>query len=79
MVLGNSEAVSGLPRSEPEAKTQSLMQRLWADFARDPVKGLENAGWPTFDPGAESLALLAHHDSPEMKLAKPGAYADSCA
>jgi cholinesterase len=78
MVLGNSEAVSGRPKGVSETKTQSLMQRLWADFARDPVRGLENAGWPHFDPDAESLALLAHRGSPAMELIEPGIYAASC-
>jgi len=49
MIFGASEDVSGLPESAPEMEMQALMQRTWAVFADDPVKGLEREmGWPVY-------------------------------
>jgi hypothetical protein len=49
MIFGASEDVSGLPESALEVDMQALMQRAWAVFADDPVKGLEREmGWPVY-------------------------------
>jgi cholinesterase len=49
MIFGASADVSGLPESDPEMEMQALMQRAWAVFADDPVKGLEREmGWPFY-------------------------------
>jgi hypothetical protein len=41
MIFGASKDVSGLSESAREMEMQALMQRAWAVFADDPVRGLE--------------------------------------
>ncbi|WQF78714.1 Putative carboxylesterase, type B, carboxylesterase type B, carboxylesterase type B, active [Colletotrichum destructivum] len=79
MVFGASEDVSGIAASEPQRRTTALVQRAWAAFAGDPVDGLSSVvGWPRFDPGEESLVLLAVENSPEARFVKPEVYDAPC-
>ncbi|KAK8092401.1 triacylglycerol lipase V precursor [Apiospora kogelbergensis] len=78
MVFGNAGPVSGLPPAAPQEADVALVQRLWARFAADPADGLTGAGWPRFEPGADSLARFAYGDSPEWSFVDPEVFAGSC-
>lgn len=79
MIFGASQDVSGLPESEAQMQTQSLMQQAWAAFADDPKKGLKKGlGWPEYDVKKETLILLAHNNTPTASFVKPSVYDGAC-
>lgn len=79
-LLGTSEDVSGLPTSEDQREVTVWMQKAWASFAEDPRAGLDSVvGWPRFEDGAETLALIAKGNSPQIDFVRPELYSDVCA
>ncbi|EFQ27430.1 carboxylesterase [Colletotrichum graminicola] len=79
MIFGASEDVSGIAPSDPQKQTTTLMQKVWATFANDPLEGLSSVfGWPMFDPSEESLILLAFENEPKPRLVKPEVYDAPC-
>jgi cholinesterase len=56
MIVGNSDAVSGLPSNEKERQLTRLVMRAWAAFADDPANGLiKRLGWPRYAPEGKYL------------------------
>jgi hypothetical protein len=78
MILGGSEAASGLSASQAQKATLKLVQRAIAAFADDPKNGLNNLGWPQFDPATNSWAEIAVDNEPKMTFAKPRRYDRAC-
>jgi carboxylesterase type B len=60
LVIGNSEAVSGLPPSADQVKLTKVVMEAWAAFAEDPVDGLtKKMGWPKYYlPGTSSVKII---------------------
>ncbi|KAL8748564.1 MAG: hypothetical protein Q9184_007216 [Pyrenodesmia sp. 2 TL-2023] len=77
-VMGGSEDVSGLPKSEEQRKMEMVMMKAWAAFAKDPRKGLTKLGWPRYDPDTESLVRLGYGNKGEATFVKPDVYDDVC-
>ncbi|KAJ7577934.1 carboxylesterase [Mycena floridula] len=50
------------PTAEMKALSKTV-QDAWVAFARDPVKGLNDLGWPEYDPKTNSLAQLGSFDN----------------
>lgn len=48
------------PPTSTEVALGKYVQGAWVAFARDPVNGLHNYGWPTFDPTTASLVQLGN-------------------
>ena len=78
MIFGNSEGVSGLPTVAAQRELTSLMQHAWASFCNDSVNGLNNIGWPSYDPESNSLILLGLDNSPEPQFVSPSDYDAAC-
>jgi cholinesterase len=78
MIFGASADVSGLPTSAPQRQLTQLMQKAWFAFASDPVNGLQELGWPVFDPNGETLAQLGLNNVPGVNFTSPATYAAAC-
>lgn len=78
MITGNSESVSGIGPSPPEAQLTHTMQEAWAAFAADPVRGLGRLGWPQYDAGGESLIRLGVHTTRTVDVVSSKMYDDAC-
>jgi len=63
---------------EEQVKNSKFIQKVWADFAKDPKGGLQKVGWPTIDYEKETLAGLAYENMETFKLLDPKAYTKSC-
>ena len=68
MLFGNSREVSGRESAVSQDKLAEEMQDAWAAFARDPVMGLGEHGWPAFTAKEENLIDLGYENSPEPKF-----------
>lgn len=51
------------PASEVEIALSQYVQSAWVAFARDPVNGLANFGWPLYSPNTTSIARLGSADN----------------
>ena len=79
MVLGGSEDVSGLSRSEEEVRMQSVFMKAWAAFARDPRGGLgRELGWPEVGEG-KGLVRLGFEGRGEATFVGAGEFDGVCA
>lgn len=78
MILGVSEDVSGLPKSEEQEKMEHLMMGVWAAFAKDSTNGLKEYGWPVYNPNTESLVRLGYENKGEATFVKPDVYDAVC-
>ncbi|KAF8963585.1 carboxylesterase [Flammula alnicola] len=59
MVFGTYNA-SGAPATSTQIALSRYMQSAWVAFARDPIHGLLNFGWPLSSPDTTSLAQLGN-------------------
>lgn len=48
------------PPTSTEIALGKYVQGAWVAFARDPVNGLRNYGWPVFNPVSASLVQLGN-------------------
>ncbi|KAF2014736.1 cholinesterase precursor [Aaosphaeria arxii CBS 175.79] len=78
MVFGTAQDVSGLTNTAAENETIKYMQKAWGTFARDSLNGLQNMGWPRFNPNGNTLALLAYNNDPKPKFVNPAVYDAPC-
>jgi cholinesterase len=78
MLFGNSEDVSGIAVTAAQARLTSLMQKAWVAFADDPVRGLEEFGWPRFAPEEETLVRLGYQNGAVPDFVKREVYSWNC-
>lgn len=78
MIFGASEDVSGLLTTEAEREMTVWMQNAWASFAADPVHGLESVGWPSYNHGNGTIAVLAEDNNPEVRYVSSEVYNAAC-
>ncbi|TFK66034.1 carboxylesterase [Pluteus cervinus] len=61
IVFGTYDGPSFPGKSTPnEVALSKYMQKAWVEFARDPVHGLSNYGWPQYQPYTQSLVQLGN-------------------
>jgi len=60
IVFGTYNASSGPPATNVEIAFSKYVQGAWVAFARDPMHGLLNYGWPMYNPNTASLAQLGN-------------------
>ncbi|CAI7624556.1 unnamed protein product [Penicillium pancosmium] len=58
MLFGSGEEVTGIPNSEAQDQYSRYMGAVWVAFASDPRHGLENIGWPAFNPSKPKRTLV---------------------
>lgn len=66
-VFGNAERISSggkVAATENQLKVSELMNTAWAEFAKDPDKGLSKLGWPVYN---EKGSSNPHSD--ELRIA----------
>jgi carboxylesterase type B len=61
LIFGTAGQFHGVS-TQYEDVVSAKLQDLWLDFARDPQRGLQSAGWDTF--GAGKAVLLGDADAP---------------
>jgi carboxylesterase type B len=76
IVFGTS-SLSG-PNTKTESELSRYMQGAWAAFAKDPVNGLEQYGWPRYEKGTTSLVLLGKDNATSAELAEWDSYDGVC-
>jgi len=71
---------SALPSTPGEIALSKYVQSAWVAFARDPVNGLLNFGWPAYNPTTNSLVQLGNFANQTGATFGSGALLDtSCA
>jgi carboxylesterase type B len=60
LVFGTYNQSTEIPKTADEIALSKYMQSAWVSFARDPQKGLNNFGWPNYDPSSQSLVQLGN-------------------
>ncbi|KAF9561150.1 carboxylesterase [Agrocybe pediades] len=60
LVFGTFSTIKFAPPSQDEIGLSRYMQSAWVAFARDPVHGLTNFGWPVYNPTTASTAQLGN-------------------
>lgn len=78
MVFGTMEDLSGQPNTDLQVLVSRYMQHVWATFARDPVDGLSNLGWPTYNASAETLVRLGYRNETTASYVAPAPYDKIC-
>jgi len=56
LVWGTSDYAG--PNTPVESEMSVYMQTAWATFAKNPISGLTNYGWPLYDPSKPTLVNL---------------------
>ena len=78
MILGGSEDASGLPMSQAQKDTSRLFQQAVAAFTNNPRSGLNDLGWPQFNPETNSWIEIAADNKPQATFAIPNKYDKLC-
>lgn len=76
MIFGTSDLRGA--DTPAEVATSRYYQGAWAAFARDPVEGLKEYGWPTFDPEGKTLVELGLNGSTTAVFADSDAFQAMC-
>ncbi|KAK3081682.1 hypothetical protein LTS18_003939 [Coniosporium uncinatum] len=61
-----------------ENATSRYMMKAWAAFARSPADGLDDLGWPTYDPQGQTLVRLAFNNEAVASFVDPTVYDAPC-
>jgi len=64
--------------TQAEISIADYMRGAWAAFAKDPVKGLTNYGWPTYNTSHDTLIRLAFDNVTGPNLINPYKYDADC-
>lgn len=64
--------------TEAEISIGNYMRGAWAAFAKDPVNGLTNYGWPTYNTSQDTLIRLAYDNVTGPNLINPYRYDADC-
>jgi cholinesterase len=57
IVFGTAEYLTGTKNTPDEVAVMKTIGHAWAEFAKDPVNGLQKLNWPVFDESSESCPL----------------------
>jgi cholinesterase len=71
-------APTSVPASEEYIAVGNYMRGAWAAFAKDPVKGLTNYGWPSYNISSDSLIRLAFDNTTGTNAVNPSLYDANC-
>lgn len=71
-------AISNPAPTEAEIEIGNYMRGAWAAFAKDPVSGLTNYGWPTYNTSQDTLVRLAYNNQTGPNLINPYRYDADC-
>jgi carboxylesterase type B len=53
MIFGASAEITGIAESDAQRQLQDQMRSAWGSFIADPQHGLEDLGWPKYNPEGE--------------------------
>jgi hypothetical protein len=76
--MTNTPMASGIPNTANEEELSKKMRHVWAEFAKDPVHGLEKLGYPQYDPRNDSLVRLGNQNKGMIDLVPGAMYDKSC-
>jgi carboxylesterase type B len=76
MVFGTSPLLG--PDTDVEIETSRYMQDAWVAFAKDPVNGLSEYGWPTYNPEEETLVELGLDGNTQAVFVDGNQYDEAC-
>lgn len=77
LVFGTSDLLG--EDTEVEREWGRYMQGAWCAFARDPVNGLSEYGWPIYEPEGQGLVELGLEGEVQARFVGSGSYDGSCA
>ncbi|KAF1986159.1 alpha/beta-hydrolase [Aulographum hederae CBS 113979] len=55
-----------------------VFQPLWAAFAKDPLNGLKESGWPGYNPAGKTLGRIGYHRAVSVDYVQPKVYDGVC-
>lgn len=77
MIFGTHELRG--PSTDLEKATSAYYQGAWVTFAKDPVNGLNNYGWPEYDAmSGDNLIQLGLNGSVQAVIGSNKLYEDHC-
>lgn len=53
MLFGESDEITGIAESDAQCQLKEKMRSVWGAFIADPRHGLEEVGWPHYNPEGE--------------------------
>jgi carboxylesterase type B len=77
-ILFNTTSNYLLADTAEEVAIGMYMRGAWAAFAKDPVKGLINYGWPQYSPDADTLIRIGFNNQTGPHLVKGSTYDEGC-
>lgn len=66
------------PDTPVEIATSKYYQKTWENFARDPIEGSTEYGWPTYDSNGKTLIELGLNGSRGAVFADSDSFQASC-
>lgn len=79
LIFGTTNSFSTVNATADEITFTAYIRGAWVAFAKDPVHGLTNYGWPLYDPAKETLIRLGFNNATGLNLAFPMLYDAGCA
>lgn len=77
--MSNTPMSVGIKSTPDEEVLSKLMRRAWAEFAKDPYKGLtEKLGWPMYKAKEQSLVRLGYQNQPKADIVRGDIYDQDC-
>ncbi|KAK0101374.1 hypothetical protein ONS95_006549 [Cadophora gregata] len=79
MVFGTDLDVQNITgRTTEQQIIGEYIQGAWAEFVKDPKKGLKEYGWPRYNPKSRTLVRLGYQNLTGANLGSPADYDISC-
>ncbi|KAL1955878.1 hypothetical protein VTO42DRAFT_8036 [Malbranchea cinnamomea] len=67
-LFGTAEPVTGFENTPEQEAFGDNIRHAWSTFARDPVNGLAELGWPKWQTWTRSLVQLGYNNNPEASF-----------
>ncbi|CAK7236417.1 hypothetical protein SCUCBS95973_009601 [Sporothrix curviconia] len=76
MVFGTTDTYA--PNTPEQDQISAYMQKAWVTFARDPVNGLLELGWPHYIEDEDTLVRIGYGNALDIDLVKGDTYDELC-
>ena len=77
-LFGTAQNVTGEQSTVEQERVSRYIQGAWAAFGRDPLRGLTEYGWPSYNSSVSSLVKLAPGGGGTSEFVNPAVYDERC-